>query len=101
MRTVCKASDKAGLIERLHTYLALDIELISAGKHDDRWKDEHNNGGNCNDAPVVEAVTCCHDEGWRRSSANDCRVSQFEGGAVAGVISDKEFRGKLSLATPF
>jgi hypothetical protein len=67
MRTVCKASDKAGLIERLHTYLALDIELVCAGEHDDRGKDEHNNGDNGQDAPVVEAVICCHDEGWRRS----------------------------------
>jgi len=36
IRTVCKASDKAVLVEGLHTYLALDIELVCAGKHDDR-----------------------------------------------------------------
>ena len=30
MRTVCSLSDEAALVEGLHTYLALDIELVPA-----------------------------------------------------------------------
>jgi hypothetical protein len=62
MRTVYNESGEAGMIERLHTYLALDIELISAREEHDGWKAEQEKGGNCEDGPIIEDILCSHDE---------------------------------------